>query len=46
MSTPDEIREKIRQIEQKPDGRLKKLRLNSLRVLLVRYERLVEEGTE
>lgn len=46
MSTPDEIRDKIRRIEQEPDGRLKKLRLNGLRVLLVRYERMMQEGTE
>lgn len=45
MSMPDEIRDKIRQIEQEPEGRLKKLRLNGLRVLLARYERLMQEGT-
>lgn len=46
MSTPDEIRAKIRHLEQEPDGRLKKLRLNGLRVLLARYERMMREGTE
>lgn len=39
MSRCDEIRERIGEIEKQPEGRLRTLRLNGLRVLLARFER-------
>lgn len=46
MSTPDEIRERIRTIESEPDSRINRLRLNSLRVLLASRERAAHDEGE